>query len=137
MSQDLITLLLSVVVALFVLGGIFGLAYLKKHNKLTPVVGQIADAIPTVLELAQNIVTKGDAKNPANKTFEVLQGIAEAAAKSVEQVSKTETLESAQKLALAKENFESVAKGVGIDPSELDEKVVEALIENVVYHLGK
>jgi enamine deaminase RidA (YjgF/YER057c/UK114 family) len=138
MSEQLTTLLFSVLIAVGSIGGVFGLIALRKNKKLAPVVEQVANVLPTVLGVAQTIITKGDAKDPANKTFDVLRQVAETAAKSVEQVAKKEShLTSEEKMTLAKENFTELAKVAGIEPSELDEKVVETLIENVVFHLGK
>jgi esterase/lipase len=139
MSEQLLTLLLSVLIAVISLGGVFGLIYAsKKNSKLLPVLSQVTDVLPTLLGVAQSLVTKGDKNDPTNKTFEVLKGIAEASASSVEQLYKKEShLTSEEKMQLAKENFTKIAETVGVNPSELDDKVVETLIENVVFHLDK
>jgi esterase/lipase len=139
MTEQLTTLLLSVLIAVISLGGVFGLIYAsKKNKKLLPVLSQITDVLPMLIGVAQSVVTKGDKADPSNKTFEVLKQIAEASASSVEQVYKKEShLTSEEKMQLAKENFSRIAETVGVNPSELDDKVVETLIENVVFHLDK
>ena len=145
MSQEIITLLLSLLIGILAVGAIYGLILLGKRNKeLAPILGQVADVLPTVIKVVQTIVTKGNKANPANQVFDVLTRIAESSAMAVEQVyqkSLTDdtihTMTSAEKLALAQEYFDKLAEATGINPSEIDEKAVTALIETIVFTLDK
>lgn len=133
---DFTTLLLNIGLAVVVLGFIFGLFILmKKHKEYKPVITTVASAIPTALDVLQSIVTKGDKKAPVNHTFEVLKEIAKTSATSVEQIASKEDMSSEDKMKLATENFHAIANSSGLKTSGLDEKAVQALIENVVYHL--
>ncbi|AMS01331.1 hypothetical protein AR9_g247 [Bacillus phage AR9] len=138
MTPELMNLIYCVILAVVVLAGGFGVSvFLKRHKELAPVLQEVTNALPTVLGVLKAIVTKGVSQHPAAHAFDVLQKVAEVAAKGVEQVSQGTELQSEEKLKLAKENFHAIAEGVGLKPSELDEKAVETLIENVVFHFNK
>jgi len=138
MSTELTAIIVSVVLAVVALVIIFkGHSFLKAHKNLKPVIEQVAGLLPTIVGITESVVTKGDEKAKAHKTFEVLKQIADASAKSVEQLYQKEShLTSEEKMKLAKDNFEMLAKASGIKPSELDEKVVETLIETTVFHIN-
>jgi len=138
MSQLLTTLLICVLIAVVSIVSVYLLAFVaRKHTKMIPVIESIANALPDVLGLTEKL-TASESK-PVGKIFETLQKVAEASAQSVEQIcsSGSGDLTGQEKMELAKNTFQSIAKSVGIDPSDLDNKVIEALIESVVYHFNK
>jgi hypothetical protein len=136
--NDLTTTFVSVGIAALVLGAIYALVHFSNKKTVLPAVKQIADALPTVFNLVQSLALKGDTESSAFKTLEVLKGIAQSVVSSVEQVSINQgDMSSEAKLNLAKEQFWAICKTVGVNPSELDEDVIVALIENAVYQLDK